>query len=426
MENDLHIINDERKMKGLFIMKRIVIVVAVLASICACIYFMYPNYKHQSKESPTPNVVSASSPQEAKIEPDEHKEGEPADNTAAVADKERHDGPPERMKVTQPVLDFNAMTPEEKDIAEIENLLIDYLLGKADIENIKTASARLREVSKKISTNNWAYHRAGYSFALYYDFCREELSKAGIEIEPLDAIQDDISYSYMFHRYPGEKGKLFALQCLYTQQDSHLQEVTGSPYMLLQKIFGMNFSDNRDEFYIKMLNDMGLKEGMSVADIGGGLGRLTWIEKKIVGPKGHAYLAEIDYSCEDFIDYVKENQPDFKELGEVEFIKSNFNDPNLPGKMDCITFSEVHVLRDKDWWEWGHDYMKLLREKYLKPGGKVSFYEGLLNSDLVILGKDASERRNIVVERLTSVGYKDVTFSGIEGNDTLWIVIAGI
>lgn len=395
-------------------MKRVVIIVALLAALAACIYFMLPSSESQSQKPAASNAVSDNSSQEANTEAAEQNDGEPAsDNSQAENDDPRRTPPPERMKVTRPHLDLNEMTPEERKIAGIENLIIDYLLGKAGIDNVKEAATGLREISENISNAGGAYNRAGYSFALYYEFCREELEKAGIKCEPLDNIEDPISYSYFFHRYPDEKGRLFAVQCIYTQQDRKLQDIEGSPYMVLSKVCGKNFSDNRDKLYLKMLNDLGLKEGMSVADIGGGIGRLTWLEKQIVGPKGHAYLAEIDYSCEDFLDYIREYQPAFKELGEVEFVKANLDDPMLPGKMDCITFSEVHVLRDDDWKNWGHDYMILLREKYLKPGGKVAFYEGNLDSDMMIKGAGTEERMQIATERLTSAGYKNITFSSV-------------
>ena len=410
-------------MKGRCVMKRIVIIAAVLAVLAAGIFFMLPGSEPQSQDSAAINDVNGSSQDVS--EPDEA--AEPSDECMQAEGKmpPGYEPPPERLKLQRPKLDLGKMSKEEKEIVGIENLIIDYLLGKADIENIKKAAEGLREINEKIMADNGAYNRAGYSYALYYDYCAEELAKAGIECEPLDkVIKDPVSYSYMFHRYPGENGRIFAAECIYAQQNKHLREITDSPYMVLSKTCGMNFSDNRDEHYEKMLKDMGLKEGMSVADIGGGLGRLTWIEKKIVGPEGHAYLAEIDYSCEDFIDYVKEYQPDFKELGDVEFIRSVLNDPMLPGKMDFITFSEVHVLRDEDWKKWGSNYMKLLREKYLKPGGKVAFYEGLLDSDMMIKGSSTEERLKIASDRLSSAGYKNISFSTVPLNDTLRIVVA--
>ncbi|MCR5662144.1 MAG: class I SAM-dependent methyltransferase [bacterium] len=413
-------------------MKRVAVAAVIIAVLGTGIFFMLSGSSPKSQELPSQdiapsNTVTDSSPH------DEAESGEEASQPSDASGQSEEDfppgyvPPPERFKVSRSSLDFSSMTPEEKEMVGIEDLIIDYLLGKADIENIKNAAARLREVSNNITDVNGAYNRAGLSYALYYYYCRDELLKAGIECEPLDkVIKDPVSYSYMFHRYPGEKGRLFAAECLYTQQDRRLQEIKDSPFMVLAKICGMNFSDNRDVHYEKMLKDMGLKKGMSVADIGGGLGRLTWIEKKMVGPEGHAYLAEIDYSCEDFIDYVREYQPDFKELGDVEFIKADLDDPKLPGKMDCITFSEVHVLRDEDWKNWGSNYMKLLHEKYLKPGGKVAFYEGLLNSNLMIKAADSAERKQIVCDRLSSAGFKNISFSTIPYHDELWIVVAEI
>ena len=75
----------------------------------------------------------------------------------------------------------------------------------------------------------------------------------------------------------------------------------------------------------ELVDNMGLKPGMTVADIGTGVGYMLPYLSRAVGPSGHVMAEDI---FDDFLNAAKQRAGDQK-LGNVAFIKGTETDPRL-------------------------------------------------------------------------------------------------
>src|ERR1039457_4439507 len=83
----------------------------------------------------------------------------------------------------------------------------------------------------------------------------------------------------------------------------------------------------------RKLSGIGLKPGMTVADIGTGVGYMLPYLSRAVGPSGHVLAEDI---FDDFLNAAKQRAGDQK-LGNVAFIKGTETDPRLAdGTVDVI------------------------------------------------------------------------------------------
>lgn len=83
----------------------------------------------------------------------------------------------------------------------------------------------------------------------------------------------------------------------------------------------------------ELVDAMGLKQGMTVADIGTGVGYMLPFLSRAVGPSGHVLAEDI---FDDFLKAAKQRAADQK-LSNVEFIKGTETDPHLaPATVDVI------------------------------------------------------------------------------------------
>lgn len=76
----------------------------------------------------------------------------------------------------------------------------------------------------------------------------------------------------------------------------------------------------------QLLNQMGLKPGMTVADVGTGIGYMLPFLSKRVGPEGHVVAEDIQ---DDFLAMARQTA-DNQNLTNVSFVKGTTTDPNLP------------------------------------------------------------------------------------------------
>src|SRR5579883_1370359 len=83
----------------------------------------------------------------------------------------------------------------------------------------------------------------------------------------------------------------------------------------------------------QLVRSLGIKPGMSVADVGTGVGYMLPFLSKAVGPGGHVYAEDI---FPDFLDKAKQRGAESK-LENVTFILGDTHSPKLPpGKLDLV------------------------------------------------------------------------------------------
>ncbi len=116
----------------------------------------------------------------------------------------------------------------------------------------------------------------------------------------------------------------------------------------------------------KALDAIGIQPGQTVADLGAGVGYMTWRMAKRVGPQGLVYGQDVQpYMLEQL-------QKNMKERGitNVKTVLGGFSDPKLPvGALDLVLMVDVY-----------HEFsepQKMLRgiRESLKPGGRLVLIE---------------------------------------------------
>ncbi|MEO8053189.1 MAG: methyltransferase domain-containing protein [Acidobacteriota bacterium] len=123
---------------------------------------------------------------------------------------------------------------------------------------------------------------------------------------------------------------------------------------------------------------MGLKPGMSVADVGTGVGYMLPFLSKAVGAGGKVYAQDI---FPDFLDKARQHAAAEK-LTNVEFVLGKADDPKLPeGSLDAILMLDVYHHIDYP--------AKLLTQlrKALKPDGHLVIVEYHKNETAMANGR---------------------------------------
>jgi ubiquinone/menaquinone biosynthesis C-methylase UbiE len=88
-----------------------------------------------------------------------------------------------------------------------------------------------------------------------------------------------------------------------------------------------------------LIHDMGLQPGMTVADVGTGVGFMLPYLSKRVGPEGHVIAEDI---FDDFLSAAKQMAEE-QNLTNVTFVKGTETNPNLPeGKLDMVLALDVY------------------------------------------------------------------------------------
>jgi ubiquinone/menaquinone biosynthesis C-methylase UbiE len=116
----------------------------------------------------------------------------------------------------------------------------------------------------------------------------------------------------------------------------------------------------------ELINEMGLKRGMNVADVGTGVGYMLPFLSRRVGIQGRVFAEDI---FDDFLASAKQVVANQK-LENVTFIKGTEKDPTLPeGQLDEILVLDVYHHFDYP------ESMLGAIHKALKPGGKLVIVE---------------------------------------------------
>ncbi len=116
----------------------------------------------------------------------------------------------------------------------------------------------------------------------------------------------------------------------------------------------------------ELVRAMGLQPGMTVADVGTGIGYMLPFLSKRVGPTGRVIAEDI---FDDFLESAKQ-RVERQKLENVTFVKGAETDPNLPeGAVDVVLALDVYHHFDYP------DKMLAAIYKSLKPGGKLVVVE---------------------------------------------------
>jgi len=115
-----------------------------------------------------------------------------------------------------------------------------------------------------------------------------------------------------------------------------------------------------------LIREMGLEPGMTVADVGTGVGYMLPFLSKRVGPEGHVIAEDI---ADDFLSAAKQ-LAQTRELTNVSFVKGTESDPGLPeGQVDMVLVLDVYHHFNYP------EKMLAAIHKALKPGGKLVIVE---------------------------------------------------
>jgi len=116
----------------------------------------------------------------------------------------------------------------------------------------------------------------------------------------------------------------------------------------------------------EMLDALGIKPGMAVADVGAGIGYLTTKLARRVGPTGRVYATDIQ---PDMLSRLRDRM-EREQIHNVETVLSSQSDPRLPpGKLDLIVMVDVyHELTQPQ------RMLRKMREA-LKPDGRLVLVE---------------------------------------------------
>ena len=135
----------------------------------------------------------------------------------------------------------------------------------------------------------------------------------------------------------------------------------------------------------RVLATLALAEGQRVADIGSGGGYFTFRFAKAVGERGQVYAVDVDESMNALV------LTDARRAGlmNVATVEAAEDDPRLPEGVDWVfTSNTYHHLSDRT------AYFRLVRERYLRPGGRVAIVEFRPEAT----GEHATDRDLIITE----------------------------
>ena len=115
-----------------------------------------------------------------------------------------------------------------------------------------------------------------------------------------------------------------------------------------------------------LMNEMGLKPGMTVADVGTGIGFMLPFLSKRVGAEGHVIAEDIE---DDFLKMARD-AADNQNLTNVTFVKGTVTDANLPqGGVDVELVLDAYHHFDYP------EKMLASLHKALRPDGKLVIVE---------------------------------------------------
>jgi ubiquinone/menaquinone biosynthesis C-methylase UbiE len=116
----------------------------------------------------------------------------------------------------------------------------------------------------------------------------------------------------------------------------------------------------------QLVKEMGVRTGMTVADVGTGIGYMLPFLSRAVGPEGKVIAEDI---FDDFLEGARQRVQSAK-LTNVTFVKGSATEPNLPeGQLDLVLVLDVYHHFDFP------EKMLASISKSLKPDGKLVIVE---------------------------------------------------
>lgn len=116
----------------------------------------------------------------------------------------------------------------------------------------------------------------------------------------------------------------------------------------------------------QLLNQMGLEPGMTVADVGTGIGYMLPFLSKRVGPQGHVIAEDIQ---DDFLAMARQTAEN-RNLTNVTFVKGTTTTPNLPDNgVDMVLVVDAYHHFDYP------EKMLAAIHKSLRPDGRLVIVE---------------------------------------------------
>ena len=116
----------------------------------------------------------------------------------------------------------------------------------------------------------------------------------------------------------------------------------------------------------RVMDELGIGEGMSVADVGAGIGYFTLRLSERVGKTGKVYASDIDKNALDFLDERRKEAG----LDNIVIIRGREDDPLIPeASVDLILMvNTIHLVKEKKL------FLDNIR-KSLKEDGRVVFVQ---------------------------------------------------
>ncbi len=163
----------------------------------------------------------------------------------------------------------------------------------------------------------------------------------------------------------------------------------------------------REEASTKMREQLALKPGMNVCDMGAGNGFHTMPMAEKIAPDGKVYAVDVQ---PEMIEMLKGNLKS-KQITNVVPIVGLYHDPNLPEKScDIILLVDVYH-------EFSHpEHMLIAMRKALKPGGQIVLVEFRAEDDSVPIKPEHKMSKEQIMKEMTTNGYKLTK----EFNDLPW------
>ncbi len=160
-----------------------------------------------------------------------------------------------------------------------------------------------------------------------------------------------------------------ALQPLgWTQQSVH--PVTGRPYAGAMGVRGapwlVRSERESEEHPDQALDELKIARGYTVADIGAGVGYMSWRLAERVGPAGKVYANDIQ---QEMLDLLRKNMQD-RHIVTVIPVLGEQDNPKLPrGQMDLVLLVDVYHEFTQP-----QQMLRYIRES-LKPDGRMVLLE---------------------------------------------------
>ena len=115
---------------------------------------------------------------------------------------------------------------------------------------------------------------------------------------------------------------------------------------------------------MELLGAIGLKPGMSIADIGTGVGFMLPYMSRVVGPSGTVYAEDI------FPDFLAQAKEHAKDLTNVRFVKGNERSASLPPN----SIDRALILDAYHHFDYPKEMLTSIASA-LKPGGQIAIVE---------------------------------------------------